>query len=60
MAGGLLPGLRVQRFSVEQQPVEIEQAGGGSDHGSILNQRRILWQLLQAWCPGGQAGCVLA
>jgi hypothetical protein len=50
----------VQRFSVEQQPVEIEQAGGGSDHGSILNQRRILWQLLQAWCPGGQAGCVLA
>ena len=37
-AGGLLPGRGVQRLGVEQQPVEIEEAGSRQTHRTILQR----------------------
>jgi hypothetical protein len=40
-AGGLLPGLGVQRLGIEQQPVEIEEAGSRQTHRTILQRRLV-------------------
>ena len=40
--GRPLPGLGMQGFGVEQQPIEVEQAGGGMSHVPILNPATAL------------------
>jgi hypothetical protein len=54
MGSRFTPGPGMQRLGVEQQTVEVEQAGGGSNHQSILNDHRRgllqqgLWRLFLA------------
>jgi hypothetical protein len=40
VVGRLAPGLGVQRLGIEQQPIEIEQAGSGKAHSTSLPQGR--------------------
>jgi hypothetical protein len=54
MGSRFTPGPGMQRLGVEQQTVEVEQAGGGSNHAAILNDHRPgllqqgLWRLFLA------------
>jgi hypothetical protein len=47
VARRLLPGLRMEGLGIEQEPIEIEQAGGGADHLPILIQSPIAAAALQ-------------
>jgi hypothetical protein len=40
----------MQRLGIEQEPVEIKQAGGGADHVPILIQRPFPAAALQRCC----------